>query len=231
MRNSFSGVLILLALVFQVDGKALTDASLTEVSPAQDPTGSAAVNSPILQNAPSSGKKGLTFVKEAHLVDFGIDLVGCRNWSDPNGMNCDAYVGDTDCNQLRPVLCAKVDNTPRPAYFVPPTTGAMTPPYYAGWNLGHITTTVPVQGSQFYNRAAVDAYCAQSFGVGWRVALFDDGFFISGMNLTTYSGSAWTQNAKNQQRGGWHFYSYGDVRNDIRFWVHIRDQPSTCWQQ
>ncbi|CAF0870638.1 unnamed protein product [Adineta ricciae] len=179
----------------------------------------------------SQGKKGLTFVKEAHLVDFGIDLVGCRNWSDPNGMDCNAYSGDTLCTERRPVLCTKVDNSPRPAYIILGQGAAMPASFYAGWNRGHIATTVPVQGSQFANRAAVDAYCAQSFGTGWNVAQFHDGMFISGMNGTTYSGASWTNNAKNQQSGGWHYYSYGDVRNDIRFWVHIRDQPSTCWAQ
>jgi hypothetical protein len=98
------------------------------------------------------------------LVKFGIDLVGCRNWSDPNGMDCNAYTGDTDCSLLRPVLCAKVDNTPRPAYPIYGNGAAMPAYFYAGWNSGHITTTVPVAGSQFSNRAAVDAFCAKSFG-------------------------------------------------------------------
>ena len=51
------------------------------------------------------------------------------------------------------------------------------------------------------------------------------------MNGTAYAGDSWTQNKDQQQGGGWHYYSYGDIRNDIRFWVHIRDQPSTCWAQ
>jgi hypothetical protein len=108
-------------------------------------------------------QKGLTFVKEAHLVQFGIDLVGCRNWSDPNGMNCDAYQGDTDCNELRPVLCAKEDNTPRPPYSVSGG-GVMPSEFYCGWNRGHIATSVLVKGSQFVNKAAVDTFCESSFG-------------------------------------------------------------------
>ncbi len=69
------------------------------------------------------------------------------------------------------------------------------------------------------------------FSAGWRVAEFHDGIYIEGMGGTTYSGASWTQNAGLQQSGGWDFHSYGDVRNDIRFWVHISDQPSTCWTQ
>jgi hypothetical protein len=68
------------------------------------------------------------------------------------------------------------------------------------------------------------------FSTAWHVAEFHDGTYILGMNGTTYSGDSWTQNT-NKQQGGWHFYSHGDVRNDIRFWVHITDQPSTCWTQ
>lgn len=90
--------------------------------------------------------------------------MGCRDWSDPNGMDCDAYTGDTFCHQLLPVLCAKEDNSPRPPYLVLGNGAAMPAHYYAGWNRGHITTTMPVRGTQFPNRATVDAFCAQTFG-------------------------------------------------------------------
>jgi hypothetical protein len=69
------------------------------------------------------------------------------------------------------------------------------------------------------------------FSAGWRVAEFHDGVYIAGMGGATYAGASWTQSSGSQQNGGWNFYSYGDVRNDIRFWVHITDQPSTCWTQ
>ena len=109
-------------------------------------------------------KKGLTFVKAEHQVPFGIDKVACRDWSIPTGPDCNAYTGDTLCSELRPVLCAKTDGSPRPAYPISGGSGAMSVEFYNGWALGHITTTVPVKGFQFVNRAAVDAFCAQSFG-------------------------------------------------------------------
>ncbi|CAF3697372.1 unnamed protein product [Rotaria socialis] len=68
------------------------------------------------------------------------------------------------------------------------------------------------------------------FGSGWIAATFHHGKHIAGMNGTTYSGSSWTLNAALIQTGGWHYYSYGDVRNDTRFWIHIQDQPANCWQ-
>ena len=147
MSTLFIIALLVLSITCQLDGKPLSDSSDSAV-----------------KSLSVSGKKGLTFVKEDHLVKFGIDLVGCRNWSDPNGMNCDAYAGDTLCSEPRPVLCVKVDNTPRPGYFVYGNGAAMTAAFYAGWNLGHITTTVPIKGSQFGARADVDAFCATSFG-------------------------------------------------------------------
>ncbi|CAF1187114.1 unnamed protein product [Rotaria sordida] len=174
-------------------------------------------------------EKGLTFVKREHQVPFGIDFVGCRDWTDPNGMNCNTDEGDTLCTEQRPVLCVKVDNSPRPAYFVYGSGAAMPPEFYAGWNHGHIATTLPVAGSSFSTKADVDAYCAQAFGAGWRLATFHDAMYISGMNGTIYAGDSWTANTALMQTGGWHYYSYGDVRNDMRFWVHIRDRPANCW--
>ena len=135
--------------------------SITSALPEKSISTSDAEKPIVLPPAPFSvlAKKGLTFTKENHLVQFGIDLVGCRNWSDPRGMDCNAYSGDTLCSELRPVLCARVDNTPRPAYPV-----SNSGYFYAGWNRGHIATTVPVKGAQFVNRTGVDTFCANSFG-------------------------------------------------------------------
>ena len=64
---------------------------------------------------------------------------------------------------------------------------------------------------------------------GWRLSEFHDGHAINGMNGTIYAGDQWRQNAASQGYGGWNFYSYGDVRDNTRFWIHITDQPSICW--
>ncbi|CAF2096347.1 unnamed protein product [Rotaria magnacalcarata] len=175
------------------------------------------------------GPMGLTFGKANHLSTFGIDRVGCSALPGSSGPTCNPYTGDTLCSLLRPVLCVKVDNSPRPPYLVLGTGAAMPAYFYAGWNLGHIATTLPVQGFQFANRAAVNAFCTMYFGSGWVVATFHDGKYIAGMNGTTYSASSWALNAALIQTGGWHYYSYGDVRNDTRFWIHIQGQPANCW--
>ncbi|CAF0908045.1 unnamed protein product [Didymodactylos carnosus] len=144
---------------------------------------------------------GMTWVKWDHLSTFGIDLVGCQNWKIQNGFPCNAYTGDTDCNTKLPVLCAKFDQSPRPAYGIYGQGAAMSPEFYAGWNMGHISTTVPVKGSSYKTLSAVDMFCATSFGKGWRTATFHDGQFIYGMNNTVYAGAQWSLNVKKAQSG------------------------------
>jgi hypothetical protein len=166
---------------------------------------------------------GMTIAKTTHLPEFGIDFFNCAS--------CNAYTGDTDCGQKLPVLCKKIDNSPRPAYAVP---GFVNPqdPFYCGWNMAHVTTTVPVPGSQFKTIKDADLFCTESFGTGWVTAEFHDSRYIPGMNGQTYAGAQWTQYGLQQkyQSGGWKWYTYGDVRNDTRLWMDINDQPAaTCW--
>lgn len=172
----------------------------------------------------SQGKLGMTWSKLEHQATFGIELVGCVNW-----IKCNPYSGDTDCDTALPVICAKVDQSPRPAYAVLGNGHAMPPEYYVGWLQGHITTTAPVKASVFRSLAEVNAFCARSFGTEWRIAEVHDGKFIRGMNNTNYAGESWRAAASQYQSGGWRFYSYGNIRTDTRFWAHINDQPSTCW--
>jgi len=172
----------------------------------------------------SDGKLGMTWVKLNHLASFGIDFIG-------TDVSSNAYTGDTSCDVKLPVICAKFDQSPRPPYIVTGVEAAMTAAFYQGWNEGHITTTVPVAGSTFESLAKVDAFCVKSFGKGWRTAEFHDSKYISGMNNDIYAGASWTAAASQIASGGWHYYSYGNIRNDTRFWVHINDQPSTCWGQ
>ena len=76
--------------------------------------------------------------------------------------------------------------------------------FYNGWTGGTIATTAAVQGTALTSLAAADLLCSDSYGPGWRMAEFHDG------------------------GGGWTWYAFGDVP-DTRFWVHINDQPSNCW--
>ena len=77
--------------------------------------------------------------------------------------------------------------------------------FYNGWAAGHIATTHAMQGTTLTSLQVADQFCVDNFGPGWRMAEFHDG------------------------NGGWNWFAYGNVRKDTRFWVHIDDQPSNCW--
>lgn len=141
--------------------------------------------------------KGMTWSKLSHNSHLAIDQVGC-NGGAPDG--CNPYQGDTSCKSIRPVLCLKTDNSPRPPY---------TPDnseFYDGWAGGHIATTLPIRGDALLSRSVADKMCSASFGSGWRMAEFHD-----------------------NPSGGWGFRAYGNVRSDQHFWVSVNDQRANCW--
>ena len=159
----------------------------------------ATVATVLVSPAYATGGKGMTWVKALHDANFGIDRVAC--------VNCNAYQGDTSCKTSLPVLCIRVDNSPRPPYIALPTTGVVgNPEFYDGWAGGHLTTTTPVLGTTLTSAATGDKLCATSFGAGWRMAEFHD-----------------------NRVGGWGLRAYGNIRDDTNFWVKINDQPANCW--
>lgn len=168
----------------------------------------------------------MTLFKSSHDDRFGIDYVGCA-------ITCNPYQGDVDCETPLPVLCLKVDNSPRPAYPIVCTPAAMSPEFYCGWSRGHFATTAPAKGSQFQTREDVDAFCAATFGVNWRLYTWYDSWCIIGMghdNGLKYSGDEWSANTNRMQNGGWGSYAYGNIRNDTRLWIDgPRDQSPGCW--
>lgn len=145
----------------------------------------------------ASGGNGMAWSKLSHDNKLGIDQVSCNNGA-PGG--CNAYSGETSCLLMRPILCVKIDASPRPNYV------AIGSDFYDGWVGGHIATTLPVQGSALYAPEVGDEFCHSSFGTGWRMAEFHDNHI-----------------------GGWGFRAYGNVRDDQHFWVKINDQPANCW--
>jgi len=142
--------------------------------------------------AAASGGNGMTWRVYSHDASRGVDRVGCDN-----GVQCNAYYGDTSCTASLPLLCLKQDSSPVPS--------GLATDFYNGWARGHIATTPPVPGVTLTSQAVANQICAAHFGVGWRAAEFHDG------------------------GGGWNWYAYGDVRNDMRFWAAINDQPGNCW--
>lgn len=153
----------------------------------------------LASSAFAEGGQGMTWSKISHDTLLGIDQVSCNNGM-PGG--CNAYGGDTSCLLSRPILCIKVDHSPRPNYVA---TGS---DFYDGWAGGHIATTLPVSGFALYAPEVGDQYCLDNFGAGWRMAEFHD-----------------------NRIGGWGFRAYGDIDSDQHFWVRINDQPANCWDQ
>ncbi len=116
------------------------------------------------------------------------------------------YSGDTPASTSLPVLCLLVDNSP-----VPP---GITPDFYNGWARGQVRETAAVQGATLTSRAVADAFCATSFGAGWRMAEFHDGRYGPGLAFS----------------GGWSFWAHGSpFFLTGRVWVAINDQPANPW--
>ncbi len=148
-------------------------------------------------SARSDGKKGLTFESraEGETNKAGIFTASCGKT--PNGKpSCNPNLGDTSCQLSRPVLCLLDIDAPVPDMLT-------SPQYWAG---GILALSSPELGSRFKRLSDTNAYCAATFGEGWRVASFHDG-------------------------GGWALKGYGVPQNNKeRFWVDIKNKPEgTCW--
>jgi len=141
--------------------------------------------------------KGMTWIHTSSNGQTGTITVGCSG--------CDASHGDTQCTQLRPLLCIY---KPVPPFPLP--TGVSNSNQNNRWSGGVVATTQPIAGNAFVHSTDASAYCSAKFGPGWRVAEFHDGW-------------------------GWNFQAYGGTVSaptvpSAHFWVHINDQPlANCW--
>lgn len=174
-------------------------------------------------------RKGMTWGKRSRDTELGIEFLGC--WAYPNlggqAVGCDAYHGDTPCSSTLPILCVKVDGSPRPAYdvYYPARDNQA---YYGGWLEGTASLSKPVQGMELGSKSRADKICAESLGEGWRMAEHHDGLYINGMSSTKYHHGFW--NETKRDRGGWNFYAYTKGIPDTgRYWVSIDDQKAHCW--
>lgn len=138
--------------------------------------------------------KGMTWLHTASNAQTGTITVGCGS-SGPNP--CDAGHGDTQCAELRPVLCINKPPTPFPLPL-----GLPNSDQYYRWSGGVVATTQPHVGM---NSTDATAYCVAQFGFGWRVAEFHDGW---GWNFQAYGGTVSAPTVPS-----------------TRFWVYINDQP------
>jgi hypothetical protein len=175
--------------------------------------------------ASAAGGKGYTWGKLWHDPTLGIDLVG-------NGQTGNPYEGDTTCQAALPLLCVRIDGSPRPNYPIDTVDQGLPKEGYRGWIEGHVGTTQPMLGTALVSRKYADQVCAASLGPGWRLAEFHDGRYVRHMDQTRYWGnptnspSPWPAAT---QAGGYDFYAFGNVREDTRYWVRISDQPANCW--
>uniref|UniRef100_UPI004056D871 hypothetical protein n=1 Tax=Candidatus Electronema sp. TaxID=2698783 RepID=UPI004056D871 len=170
---------------------------------------------PLASFKATTSVKGLTWEKtSSNLLGgagdgiSGVVHVGCGSGQGGVGHgdnNCNPYQGDTDCATPLPLLCFYAANLNKPASLT-------TIAFYHDWSGGIVATTEPVPGSSFATITAADAFCAEKFGPGWKVAEHHD------------SG------------GGWAFFAYGNIGEnylaDQRFWVDVTDQLNgTCWSR
>lgn len=115
------------------------------------------------------------------------------------------YSGDTTVDQFLPVLCLQVD--------------ARTPPggiyfdSYNGWARGAVQATPAIPASVLTSQQQGDFICAETFGEGWRLAEFHDGWYGSDFSMS----------------GGWSYWAAGQLTPGTRFWVAINDQPANAW--
>jgi hypothetical protein len=133
--------------------------------------------------------KGMTWRHTASNAQTGTITVGCDG--------CDAYQGDTQCTQQRPVLCIYKPPTPFPLPL-----GVSNSNQYYLWSGGVVATTQPHVGM---NSTAATAYCQAQFGPLFRVAEFHDGW---GWGFQAYGGTVSAPTVPS-----------------TRFWVYINDQP------
>jgi len=117
------------------------------------------------------------------------------------------YTGDTAANKSLPILCLDVTGAALP--------NGLTPDFYNGWAEGSLQLSAPINGTLLTSRAVANDYCALSFGTGWRMAEFHDGWY--GTNLADAS--------------AWHFWgnAIGLFPAGQRFWTAISDQPANPW--
>lgn len=147
---------------------------------------------------------GMTWAKIGVDNIFGLIRVGC-GYTSGTGNQCNPYTGDTSCEVELPLLCFYGAGLQKPA-------GLDDSGNRPEWSGGIVATTDQVKGSAFATIADANAFCADQFGDGWRVAEFHE---------------SW----------GWYFKAYGNVgenwdENNLRFWVDINDQPSgNCWNR
>jgi hypothetical protein len=182
---------------------------------------------------------GMTWGFGSHSCEFEIDIVGCggspKNTMATDGA-CDAYKGDTPCHKTLPILCIKPMRYNRPAYpMVCKNDGGLPKEGYCGWSGGLLALSAPIQGCRLTCPEFADKWCEETVGCGYRMAEHHDGYYISGMDGSTYAECNWVWS--DASSGGWNLYGISNLSGvgkkkppkPTRYWTRINDQPANCW--
>lgn len=176
------------------------------------------LSGPLRRREKICGGRGMTWKLLKSDEELGIDFVGCDN--------CNAYTGQISCNEMRDLLCVKLENLPRPAYDVTCEGATKEPAFYCGWSGGTFATVPRVRGCTLSTRGAGDDFCEKEFGTGWKMMEFGDSWYTSDMSSEIDVGEAFPFT----QRGGWNAYGFSNLKgNKNEFWVAINSQRANCW--
>lgn len=163
-------------------------------------------------------RKGMTWTVLSQ--QDGLTHVGSDSATNP-------YAGDTIIDQFLPILCLRVDGRLAP--------GHITFDMYNGWAQGEARLTPPIAATVLTSRAEADYICSETFGDGWRLAEFHDGYYPTSQDpwlpLEQLSGELLPElpGGTNWVPGGWSFWAAGSLPAGQRFWVAIDDQPANPW--
>lgn len=167
----------------------------------------------------SANSVGMTWAVVRYLNDINVNEVGCYG--------CNAYQGDTSCDQSLPILCVSQTKFKRPPYSFPHcSTCAMTDEFYNGWSGGYLAATPPVKGTDLSSISNVNSICSKYFGPEFVAVMHGMGTYAIGMNDQTNYYTTWTYPT---QTGGWNLYGYGNLDDCTRYWAFIGDQKANCW--
>ena len=148
------------------------------------------------------------------IVHSGRALLSCHGEPSPVGQphkdSCNPSKGDTSCRIVLPELCFQGKGLPQPPDMQAGQdkrgTGGIDGQGGSGGSGGMLGATQPVMGAILTSVAPGSARCEKEAGTGWRVASFHD------------AGDRSMQGRRGV--GPW---------PNIRFWVHMSNQPGNCW--
>ncbi|WP_345539091.1 S8 family peptidase [Phytohabitans rumicis] len=140
------------------------------------------------------------------------------------GGQTDPYHGDTPASASLPLLCLLPSNAGSLAELFARKPADITTSQYAGWTDAWVQLTAPVSGSALTGPTEANRLCAASFGAGWRMAEFHDGWYMVSGGLPRPPGFP-----LRVFPSGWSFWAYGTLPTTNRFWVSINDQPANSW--